>query len=183
MNFNSFLSLFALVLYKFFFFFLFLTDPGARYEQYLIWLKTIEFQPIQERTYSDHLALGVILNMQAVYDCKRESSEEDKARTEAFKARVDGNVDDVSFNSRLDNHPNDENIDDDTEHSTHTVPINIPDDDLMFAFDTFSGATDFVDSDFLQEEIPSATELQHHLPIMFSAPRGLLFYFRFFFFL
>jgi len=154
------------------FYFVIVAVPGNRYKEFVSWFSSIELQPIAARTYSDHLGIGVIRNMQAVYDCKQQSTAEDKARKDAFKARVDGDFEESSFDSRLNEHPNDIDADEnDHEWNSHIVPLNIPDEDVTFAFDSFSGTGEFSDSEL---SFPGAatSSINSKLPITFNAPRG-----------
>ena len=142
--------------------------PGLRYAEFVTWHKTILSLPICERTYSDQLAITTIQNMQAIYDCKRESKIADAARKQDFQETVDG---DISAAEWIDHHLNDEA---DSKISNGTTPINIPDNELFFSFDLFAENSTIGAS--LASNGEEYTESSAHVPILFEVPRGALHY-------
>lgn len=141
--------------------------PGLRYAEFVTWHKSILSLPICERTYSDQLAITTIQNMQAIYDCKRESKIADAERKQDFQETVDG---DISAADWIDHDLSDEA---DSKISSGTTPINIPDEALFFSFDLFSenstiGAS--LASIVGEDNAYSST----HLPVLFEVPRGAL---------
>lgn len=140
-----------------------------RYTEFATWHQNIVSLPICERTYSDQLAITTIQNMQAIYDCKRESKIADAARKLDFQENVDG---DISAADWIDHDLND---DADTKISSGTTPINIPDNELFFSFDLFAenstiGAA--LDSNVGDDYAESST----NFPVLFEVPQGALHY-------
>ena len=139
--------------------------PGLRYAEFVTWHKSILSVPICERTYSDQLAITTIQNMQAIYDCKRESKIADAERKQDFQETVDG---DISAADWIDHDLND---DADSKISSGTTPISISDNELFFSFDLFA-ENSTIGASLASDIAEDCAESSTHFPILFEVPRG-----------
>ena len=141
--------------------------PGLRYAEFVTWHTTIRSLPICERTYSDQLAITTIQNMQAIYDCKRESKIADAERKQDFQETVDG---DISAADWIDHDLNDEA---DSKISCETTPMVMPDEALFFSFDLFS-ENSTIGASLAANVGEDYADSSAHFPVLFEVPRGAL---------